>query len=86
MDHAAIIEALGDYVAVAEVLGSHKSRTHRWKTEGIPLRHWSAVAALAKAKGVSGVTVASIAASHPSPSKEARMVLATLALHQGEAA
>ena len=79
MKHAAIIEALGDYEEVGREVGVHGRRVHHWKTLGIPVRHWMAVAALAERKGVAGVTFEGIAASHPRPSKEAEMARAAFA-------
>lgn len=61
MTHAAIIDALGGYRAVADALGKDPSIIWRWARHGIPLKRWVDVVLLAEVKGVGGVTVASLA-------------------------
>jgi hypothetical protein len=51
MDHAAIIEQLGGYLAVAKGLGCHPARVSHWKRAGIPIARWPALVVLAKQAG-----------------------------------
>ena len=53
MDHATIIARLGGYEHVAAALHRHRSRVHRWQTDGIPVACWPGIITLAAGKGLS---------------------------------
>lgn len=65
MDARRIIDELGKPKAVAEELGGIPASTVAyWRhRNSIPARWWSGIAALAKKKGVAGITVERLAES-----------------------
>lgn len=67
MDHAELITRIGA-ATVAEALRCHVSRPHRWRADGhIPADRWPEIVALAKARGVEGVTLDALAAGRRNP-------------------
>lgn len=61
--HAAIIAALGGHREVARVLSVDDTRPIHWRRLGIPTRHWPRLVAVAKERGVEGVTWDSLTAA-----------------------
>jgi hypothetical protein len=55
MDAARIIDTLGGNSVVAQKLGLKRSAVGMWKIDGIPSRHWLAIARLPEAI-VAGIT------------------------------
>jgi len=62
MEHAEIINALGGPPAVAIDCNVDRSKPYVWRTRGIPPAHWLRLVAVAKERGVPGVTIEALAA------------------------
>lgn len=65
MDHRGILNAIGDYKDIAARLGVTPSRVSHWKSLGIPPRHWIAVARMARARHLRGITLDLIETTSP---------------------
>lgn len=65
------ITKCGGYKEVAAKVGRHPRAVWRWLDNGIPSRAWSAVAAIAREKGMQ-VTLDEIAAMRPAPRQKMR--------------
>lgn len=60
-----LIEDLGGTGAVAAGIGAELNTVSNWRTRGIPAGRWLAIVALAKKRGVRGVTFERLASLQP---------------------